>query len=221
MVVAGQAQTIRWGTAPSGTGPNLPPPPPPPHSTEPPPPPKKGVFAMAMASIAKPFPNTWPTGFIASPNSGGSGGLRVGYRVNNPAAFDLMFQYVNVFTPFQNLTPSTGMTFSSVRVGAELRLMTSGKTVRFVGSGGGGFAFDHVSFDDGLTKLCKVCFGSFAGTDFFVTAEMGIEFDFSNVLLDAVGEASFQSTRGLDATSFGNDPIPWLGGGVRVGYALW
>jgi hypothetical protein len=228
VVVQGQALSVNPNTP--GTqvmgplGPTTPPPPPTP--TKPPEPPKRGLFVMALASLVQPLGT--PKDFVnARTNFGGLGGLRAGYRVNNPAAFDLMFAYANVYTGQQ--TSDNGFTFSTFRFGAEVRLMTSGKTVRFVGAFGGGFTLDSVRFDQGLIGKCSGCQDG-SGANALLMGELGLEIDLSNVLLDLTLESQYQSSRGITPDSgatnlqkgiYDGNGIPWLGGGLRVGYAFW
>ncbi len=232
LVVAGKSQEIRpgfGGTPHVGTVPALPPPlpidvPPPPKKIEPPAPPMRGFFALATASLLVPtahpvhFPN-------ADPNSGAAGGLRVGYRVNTPASFDLMFEYGNVTADTdKTAVGEVDYSLSSTRFSLNLRLMTPGKTVRMVGTIGGGFALSDLSAYTDYTGKASFCPDDCTGADPFLLGEIGLELDFGGVLVGLSGQSYFQSTKGMetgDDEPYGNDPLIFLGGGLRVGYGTW
>jgi hypothetical protein len=239
LVVAGQAQDIRPGIGglPVGAGravaPPLPPPQLPPKKEEPP---KRGLFGLATAAVL--FPTTSPNGFNAtSTNSGGAGGFLIGYRVNTAAAFDFQFQYANMFTPGtgSNGAPG-GYTWGSTRFGLDLRLMTAGRTARFVGGVGGGFSIDQVKLDStipcetnadlatpGSTPTTSGCTAS--GASPFVTGQLGLELDFGGVLLDVGLQTHVFSSRGITIPGgdgiFDNNSLFDFGGGLGVGYGAW
>src|SRR5262249_43990123 len=117
-----------------------------------------------------------------------------------------------------------GLEQKTVRFGANLRLMTPGKTVRMVGLLGGGIAWNQVKFDS------QVPGGTLdgEGVDPFALGELGIELSFSGVLVGAAGTAIFQSSRGINSGNASDEngvydrkPIGFLGLGLHVGYAFW
>jgi tetratricopeptide (TPR) repeat protein len=158
VVAAGQAQEVRPvpGAMPPVTPPVQQPlqpvvPPPEAPKPKPPEPDLRGFFFLATATLLAPVrhPQGFPNG---QATSGGNGGLRVGYRVNTPASFDIGFEYGNVAVESADddgTEDETSYSLSSLRVGANLRLMTPGKKVRFVGTPGGGFVNDSISFEAG------------------------------------------------------------------------
>lgn len=192
--------------------------------------PSRGWFALATASLLVPFshPKDMPE---ADTNSGGAGGFRVGYRVNVPASFDFLFEYGNVYTtneraPGKTDTPPTGdvgYTLSSFRFGLNLRLMTPGRSARFVGSIGGGLVHDTISYslENNASCLCREA----EGVDPFLHGDVGFELDFGGVLVGAALQTYFQSSRGIKtedgALAYASAPLVHLGGGLRVGYAAW
>lgn len=193
------------------------------------PPSKHGFYAIALGSLL--FPTRHPKDFLdPQVNSGGAGGVRLGYQVNSVAGFDGFFQHSSLFTPSGQT--EKGYTLISNRIGADLRLMTPGKFVRGVGVRGvgvigGGLVIDSLSFDLDCPQICE----DSSGADPFVLLEAGIEFEFSGVLLGLALESQFQSSRGIsldDVSSsdtgkspFGNNPLIHLGPGLRVGFAFW
>jgi hypothetical protein len=220
LVVAGKALTVRPGGAQL---PSLPEGAATPRKEAPISPSKHGFYAIATGSLL--FQTRYPRDFPGPEvNSGGAGGVRLGYQVNGVAGFDGFFEHSSLYTPSAS-ADNKGYTLISNRVGADLRLMTPGKYVRAVGVIGGGLVLDALSFDAPLPGCAtNVCSDS-SGADPFLLLEAGLEFEFSGVLLGLALESEFQSSRGISSASvkspFGNDPLIHLGPGLRVGFALW
>jgi PEGA domain len=219
LVVAGKSLPVRPDAA---QFPSLPPLPPA-RKEAPIAPSKHGFYAIAMGSLL--FQTSYPKDFPKpESNSGGAGGVRLGYQVNSVAGFDGFFEHSSLFTPTSK-SEGEGYTLISNRVGADLRLMTPGKYVRGVGVIGGGLVLDSLHFDtfDGCpTTVCR----SSSGADPFVLLEVGVELEFSGVLLGLALESQFQSSRGISSSlaptsPFGNNPLIHLGPGLRVGFAFW
>ncbi|HVY45948.1 MAG TPA: hypothetical protein VHB21_08720 [Minicystis sp.] len=185
---------------------------------EPPKPPVKGFYLTAGSSIV--WPVSHAAGADYTTNSGWSVQGVGGYRVNNAAAFQVLFEYMNVFTPLSTAelgaTPNDGYTESTFRFGAGVRLMTPGKTVRLVGGVNGGLAIDSLDFTN---KNLGTHTGGNANV--FLLGEIGLELDLSGVLLGVCGQGVFQSTRGFGAPTASSNPLAVLGLGLRVGYAFW
>lgn len=199
--------------------------------------PKRGIFALATGSLLGPAQH--PVGFPdPKQNTGAAVGLRAGYRVSNMAAFDLGFEYGNA-TLRSNKSDDLEYSITSLRIGLDLRLMTTGDTVRFVGSLGGGavqstLAFsltesvltacingDYGECDDKLLRSCTDESGC-TGLDPYFALEAGIELDFDGVLLGAAIGGNVQSTKGIDPGSpYDNNPVGFFGGGLRVGFGAW
>ncbi|MGK4001324.1 hypothetical protein WMF31_01770 [Sorangium sp. So ce1036] len=224
----------RAAIPPEPTPVTLPPPPPPPKPV-PVQSSRQGYYVIGAASLL--WPLAHPRAFPAEPNSGGAGSIRVGYRVNTPAAFDVMFQYANIATGADEAEYSdASYTLGSTRVGLNVRLMTPGQTWRFVGSIGGGLTYDDVSFDnlrrpDG-SDICNGGCQHADGVNAFVFSEVGVELDLGGVLLGFSLDSYFQSSRGISYKLDEHDPnsdditlyssvLLQLGGSLHAGYAFW
>ena len=218
LVVAGKSLPMHPG---ADKFPRLPDPSPP-RKDPPIAPGRRGFYAIAMGSLL--FQTRYPTDFLGPEiNSGGAGGVRLGYQVNSIAGFDGFFQHSSLYTPSE-LGEDKGYTLISNRIGADLRLMTPGKFVRGVGVIGGGLVLDSLNFDKQINGCPDVCKDP-SGADPFVLLEVGLEFEFSGVLLGLALESQFQSSRGISSdevpTPFGNNPLIHIGPGIRVGFAFW
>ncbi len=184
----------------------------------------RGIYLLATGTML--FPTQHPKDF-PPPNlaNGGAGGLRAGYRVNVPAAFELLFEYGNIFArPRDPAFEGSGYTLQSIRVGGAVRLMSPGKLLRFVGGLGGGLAYDWIRFKGEILKGCATCLAA-KGVDPFVVTDVGAELDIDHVLIGLSVQAVFQSSRGLEAPGeiepFDSKPLIHVGPSVRVGYAFW
>ncbi|MEO7328258.1 MAG: tetratricopeptide repeat protein [Minicystis sp.] len=224
LVVAGKQMTLQQGM---GQTMQLTPPVVAPRKKveEPPRPSRRGVYLLGSASLL--FPTRYPVGFPQPKvNSGAAGGLRAGYQVNSIAGFDLLYQHSSLYTP-SGAQEDTGYTLSSDRFGVNLHLGTTGKTVRFTSTIGGGFVSDRASFDNAPPFCGRGC-NNASGVDPFFLLEGGIELDFSGVLVDLVLEGQFQSSREITPVGtssglsiFDSEPLVHLGPGLRIGYGFW
>jgi hypothetical protein len=240
LVVAGKMQAVRpghggvpvTGGAAATPARYLPPPPPPPPRPPQRTPPRRGLFVLGAGSLLWPLGR--PRGFPEiQANSGGAGAIRVGYRVNDAASFDLMLQYMNVGVSAAESAGGSDdakYTFEARRMGLNLRLMTPGQVLRFTGSVGGGLSYDSVRFSDEGMALCPArpddCFDA-DGVNPFLFVDAGVELDFSGALVGFALEGYFQSARGIDHPSdddldlYEPRALIHLGGSLRAGYAFW
>jgi hypothetical protein len=119
---------------------------------------------------------------------------------------------------------------------------------RFVGTFGGGFVVDGVTFGMNALKACSSQSACpyydytnkqptvpipFGGIDAYGALELGAELDIDHVLIDLGVEAQFQATgnittnaantdKGIDPGSiYGTRPIINAGPAVRIGYRFW
>src|SRR5204863_3735701 len=119
---------------------------PPPKKPEKVEPPMRGFYGLVTGGLLAPLahPQHFPAG---EAQSGAAVGLRPGYRVNNAAAFEAMFEYGNVTVDSTAPLTSSSYSLSSYRFGLNLRLMSPGHSVRFVGTLGGGLTDDVLEYD--------------------------------------------------------------------------
>lgn len=238
LVVAGKMLEVRPGQggvavqvgSPNAGGRSAAPPPKPPAE-------RSGLFAVATGSLLG--PTRHPEGFPeAKNNTGAAAGARVGYQVNDNAGFDASFEYGNA-TLRSERDEDLEYSISSLRFGLDLRLTTSGETVRFLGSLGGGVARSDLSFSmsesalgrcergesgDCNAAVLRTCTSESGCTsvDPYFAAEAGVELDLGGVLVGVVLTGSFQATKGFDPVSvYDNQPLGFAGGGVRIGYGDW
>jgi hypothetical protein len=203
--------------------------------------PRRGLYLLGTGSIL--FPLVHPPTFEKPETDFGAGyGLRIGYQVNNVAAFDLSYQHSSIQT-YQVGDASGEISYRLVseRVGIGLRLITPGTMWRFVATLGGGFVYDQLLRGPQAAKACSdvndcplsiESTKSIHGFDAFGVVELMGELDVDGVLIDLGVEAQFQATGGvaLPATNitttyngsiYGTRPIINVGPAARVGYRFW
>ncbi len=115
---------------------------------------RRGVYVLGMGSVL--FAGTHPAQFgdlVDRPNFGAAYGLRVGFQVNNIAGFEATFEHSSIFTYSSAWARSSATSAApnyyriiGDRVVPGLRVLSTGKTVRFVGNFGGGFVSDQIVF---------------------------------------------------------------------------
>lgn len=228
VVAAGTTQEISpgHGGMPLSGGMAAPPPPPlppaPAKKTEKPAPSVEGLYGLVTGSLLLPLGITRPGEKAGiSPSSGGAGGVRIGYRVNNYAGFEAMFEYGNVLLSADGKN-DVEYKHSAIRLGAALRLMSTGRTVRAL------FTLGFCGSYDRIYDVKGVAEGPAHGWGPSVLTELGVEFNIGRVLLGGGLQGYFQSTRGIDLDNtqadteiFDTDILTVLGGGLKVGYSLW
>src|SRR5262249_25631980 len=118
-------------------------------------------------------------------------GVRVGYRAATIVGLEAMFEYraqgakgeVSYYDSTTNHTASSAeVSFTSPRLGGNLRLMTNGRVARFVATMGAGVAFDSVTWTG-----CDFCEDK-SGPEFFAHVELGMEFEFNRFFFGAMLE---------------------------------
>ncbi|APR84191.1 Hypothetical protein A7982_09540 [Minicystis rosea] len=204
---------------------------------------RRGFYILGTGSLL--FAATHPPGFKEPRfDLSGAYGLRLGVQVNNTAGFEIAYEHSSITTSTKmDETGEQGYRILSDRVGAALRLISPGKTWRFVGTVGGGVVVDGVKFGHDVANACndvalngtpcpfKGMQGS-VGVDAFFLFEAGLELDIDHVLIDLGITSQFQSTGNLtskvkvdgmeqEVGIYGSRPIINVGPALRVGYRFW
>ena len=204
---------------------------------------RRGFYVMALGSMlfAATHPPNFP-GTLQQPDYGAGYGLRAGFQVNRIAAFEASYEHSSIFTYTQPIDPLSSAPVDFYRIIANrfalgLRLISTGKLLRFVGSFGGGFVLDDFSVNKGSPNAMSCgdnngmsfCYffgsGDHSGIDAFALAEVGLEVDLDHVLIDFSAEGQLQSTGNMTGVGqrplFGALPLINFGPALRVGYRFW
>lgn len=244
LVVAGKQLNVRAGaggvpvamvtitppTPPSGIRRKVP--------RETPPPRRQGPYVLGLGAIIIPFTSPrWLASSDTGRNFSAEYGLRGGYQVNSFAGFDLTFQHSNILTSetsVGSVMPSdSSYRLISNRLALGLRLLSFGKTARFIGAIGGGPVFENFSAtttDEQKNECSRLSKGKdcrldddIFGVNAFFFLEAGLEIDLDHVLIDLTLEGAFESTNGLgdNGEIFAGQPIVTAGPALRVGYRFW
>jgi hypothetical protein len=161
----------------------------------------------------------------------GTLGLRAGYRIWAPIAAELLLDAgkLNVDdATSSDSTQSRKYSLSTVRFGPNLRLMTTGKTLRFSTTIGTGVVHHKLDLDP-VPGNSKLPGGSVSGYDPYFLLELGLQWSLGHVLLgaevatliDGASSLNKQKLEG-DQAAFGNtNTLPLFGLGLHGGYSLW
>jgi len=161
----------------------------------------------------------------------GAIGLRAGYRISAPIAAEFMVDYGKLDVKdakSEDTTASRHYSLAAFRFGPNLRLMTTGKKLRFTSVIGAGAVYhklvlDPVASDPNLTG------GTTKGFDPYFLLELGVQWSLKRFLLGAQVIASIDGATSLNAQNlegankaFGNsNTLPLFGIGIHGGYSLW
>ncbi|MEI9939340.1 MAG: PEGA domain-containing protein [Pseudomonadota bacterium] len=161
----------------------------------------------------------------------GTIGLRAGYRMWAPLALEFVIDFGKLDVKDakgEDSSLARAYSLNAVRFGPNLRLMTTGKTLRFSGVIGAGvvhhkLVLDPVANDPSLTG------GSASGFDPYFLLELGAQWSIGHFLLGAEvvtlidGATSLNKQNIEGATkAFGNtNTLPLFGLGIHGGYSLW
>ncbi len=208
LVVAGKAQEVRpdVGGVPIALPKSTPAPPKKKKATpskiaKPPAPPQRGFYGQGTAGAFVMF---------GEDGAGGIVGGRLGYRTSTRIGFEFMFDYLNNRIETTSLATGRNRAVLNIaRVGGGVRLMSPGRSTRFVATIDAGFAYKWLDA------------GNSPGAVPFGNLDLGLEFDWSGVLLGVAAQQSVflggEETGGAEL----QDPRVTLGLGVRIGYAGW
>jgi hypothetical protein len=189
-----------------------------------------GLLGIALLTVGAPQPD----GFKLNNTSrfGGGGELRVGYRVANWAGFELGGQFSDIGVSgtldADALQREVAYGLQTFRGAAFLRVMLPSTTrVRFVGHVGGGFLIEKLTWENVPSGLPTG--EHFRSSDFglggYGQLDLGVELEFSNVLIDVLVQHMLQSSKQHSANdgfnTFKRRAVLILGPALRVGYGLW
>jgi hypothetical protein len=240
LVIAGKQLNVRPGESGMPVpGLPVPPLPLPPTKKDPPPlPARRGPYGFVLGAIL--FPMAHPHLFEDPKRDYGAGyGLRGGYQVNRIAGFDVMYDHSSITTT-SAIDEVSGIEsrYQAIanRLAIGLRLLSSGRSVRFVGAIGGGPVFDKFDFSLTEQAIAKCSAeksgqrcpldpegGSTSAVDAFMYMEGGLEVDLDHVLIDLGLTIDFQATGGIGNKGdiFDGHALWHVGPALRVGYRFW
>jgi hypothetical protein len=219
-----------------------------PYQPPAPPPQRQGWYGLLSASNY--LLNSDPDGFQMSKSNSSSRdgsyfGLRVGYRMSNLLGLEFMFEAgkhsigPGCYTPPSaqgscDTPPANAVVYelTGQRYGVNARFMSSGDRFRFLGVGGIGAAYHHLTIPDtdpaGTPAAQKRPSGAGGAFNAYAFLEGGFELSFGRVIvdgvmvlaLDGINNLSLDNAAGTRAyTEHRNAYMTGLG--VRLGYALW
>jgi hypothetical protein len=167
---------------------------------KPPAPPQKGFYGQATGGVFYMF---------GEDGGGGMAGMRLGYRSSARFGFEFIFDYMNNRVATEAPPDRDTVVLSITRVGGGVRLMSPGRTIRFVSTIDGGLAYKWIGA------------GKSPGAVPFMSLDLGFEYDWSDILLGVAAQQSvFLASDDVNGREL-SDPRYTLGLGVRIGYAGW
>ena len=161
----------------------------------------------------------------------GTIGLRAGYRIWAPIAVELMLDYgkldVTGATTDDSADPRD-YSLLATHFGPNLRLMTTGKTLRFSSTIGTGIVHHKLVLDPAATNPALVG-GTASGNDPYFLLELGVQWSLGHFLLGAEVVTLIDGATSLDKQkldgdnpAFGStDTLPLFGLAIHGGYSLW
>ncbi|MES1177186.1 MAG: PEGA domain-containing protein [Myxococcales bacterium] len=161
----------------------------------------------------------------------GTIGVRAGYRLWAPVAVELVLDYgkLNVTdAKSEGSDVSRKYSLSAFRFGPNLRLMTTGKTLRFSSTIGTGVVHHKLVLDP-VVNDATFPGGSASGFDPYFLLELGAQWSIGHVLLGAEvvtlidGASSLNKNQLEGATkAFGNtNTLPLFGLSIHGGFSRW
>ncbi len=215
-----------------------------------PPPPKDkqklGWYGLASVSVlgTGAAPLDFEVENARASTSAGAVGVRGGYRFWKSIAADLMLEFSNLKVDDACDTKLTAEAMTtcdqvsrsyevkSVRLGANLRFLSSGEKVRFIAGAGTGIVFHELKLDAlDNPEHSEATGGTASGVDPYFALEAGIGFNFGHWMIEAAAIAMVDGTNALSgrfdgqesADAFGatDSTLPVAGLSLRFGYSQW
>lgn len=189
-----------------------------------------GLVALDLLGLSK-----QPLALDVSKAQSGGGlgaiGLRAGYRLSNPVAFDLMLNVgaleVEGAYDKDNVARRRDYSLRSIHFGPNLKLMTTGEKLRFVTTVGAGVVHHRLAVEAaGEAQAAEV-----RGLDPYFALELSLGFNYGRFLgelgLVALIDGSTQLQNGFkdeQNASLTRDlgtTLPMIGIGLRGGFSQW
>jgi hypothetical protein len=206
-----------------------------PGSMPAPPPPRvpRGYYGLLTLGLLRLGEQPLSLSGTRSDSTMGTIGLRAGYRIWAPVAAEFLIDYGNLavkdaMAEGDESSVPRAYSLSAVRFGPNLRLMTTGKTLRFSSAIGAG-AVHHKLVLDPVAGNASLTGGSTSGFDPYFLLELGAQWSIGHFLLGAqvvalIDGATSLNEHNLEGASkaFGNtNTLPLLGLSIHGGYSLW
>ncbi|HKO49954.1 MAG TPA: PEGA domain-containing protein [Polyangiaceae bacterium] len=162
----------------------------------------------------------------------GTIGLRAGYRLLAPVAAEFMLDYgkltVKNATSNDDTSVPRAYSLNALRFGPNLRLMTTGKTLRFTSAIGAGAVYHQLILDP-VATVPSLTGGRTSGFDPYFLLELGAQWSLGHFLLGAevvalIDGATRLNDQNIEAASkaFPNtNTLPLFGLAIHGGYSLW
>jgi hypothetical protein len=206
-----------------------------------PPPPRAATGLYGLVALSVLGMTDAPLGLqVQDANQGRSlstFGLRAGYRLSEPIAVEAALDAGRLDGkgacqqgpgPDGDCVVKRDFTLTSLRFGPNLRLFTSGETLRFGLGVGVGAVAHRIEVEPATGPDGPLAGGSGAGIDPYFSFELGGAFNYRHLLAELVVMAFIegadnlsgefdQSERGV----FADGTLPMLGLGLKLGYSAW
>ncbi len=167
---------------------------------KPPAPPQRGLYAQATAGTFL---------MLGEDGAGGIVGARFGYRPSTRVGLEFMFDYSNNKIGTKNPSDNNTLVLNISRFAGGIRLMSPGRTTRFVATIDLGLAYQWLGSSPS------------PGATPFGNLDLGFEYDWGGVILGLAAQQSVYLAGDDPNEPELNDPRVTLGLGVRIGYAGW
>ena len=158
-------------------------------------------------------------------------GLRAGYRLWAPVAAEFVLDYGKLEVEDAKSEGSATMrhyTLGALRFGPNLRLMTTGKTLRFSSAIGAG-AVHHQLVLDPVAMEPSLTGGRASGFDPYFLLELGVQWSIGRFLLgaevvtliDGAGSLNAQNVEGSSKAFSNTNTLTFFGLAIHGGYSFW
>ena len=199
----------------------------------PPPPPRipRGYYGLLTLGVLGLGQHPLQLTRTRSDGAMGTIGLRAGYRMWAPVAAEFMLDFGKLAVTDAKSDDSPVLrayTLSALRFGPTLRLMTTGKTLRFSSTIGAG-AVHHELVLEPAPSGTGLTGGSASGFDPYFLLELGAQWSIGHFLVGAevvtlIDGATSLNKRNIEGATkaFGNtNTLPLFGLAIHGGFGLW